>query len=498
MKILSYIFILCVLLLALACGGGASGGGSSEKVSIKIDMVYPESSRGKASDVRSKFAILDANTPFRIGTDAIEFTANPPGDPVHATQVRARFFQSGNVVAEASQDVIRYTTDPSVDPASRRIVMRGVPTGVDLSLLLDLGRNFGEIDYPYQEAIYYSANVQNIIIGSSNVIVGGNVQSSIKAPLRTNSNGQFYQMQCFVDLSSLPVLPRQVLEKPADARISLNAIPNTVFAKPAVSGLQLVSDNILDFQSYFFEIFDISVANNKFDLIIESGGNINMMLGGMILPDEASVGLPLVFDFETSYIRILSLLHEDPIYGRPSGNIQGVYRAIEKAYAAANVIMSASGNTNIPMEVRAQDLALMHVGYELAKMCNNGDEFSRFRYNDPAKFQTEVITVMGSTASASVDFFLFSGGKNVPLKVNFDSNAQIQTPLLILGSINGDLVDASGNYISAQNNNLGSGNTTLSELFNTRIVTPYYNTPAIWDYIESFTNLKTLSSDNVN
>ena len=485
--------VLFLLVLAIACGGGASSSSQPESVVLKIDMVYPTTPREKPEGVRQKFAVIDENTPFRIGTDT-----NDVADPLNATHARARLFQSGNLVAEGMSKIIRYTTDPSsVDPASRKIVVRGVPTGVPLFLNLELGKDLGVADPPYTETIYYAGNVNHILIGSSNLVVGGNVESSIKVPLRPAVSDKFYQLQCYVDFSTLPLIKMEEVDKKASTIVNVNALDGReadIQAPPP----QFISDNIFNFQAFFFELSEIPLNQNKLDVTVEFGGNINLLAGGLILPNEAIAGLPLLFDFETSYVRMLTRLHEDASAGRSSGNFLGVYREMVKAYARADNLMRASGNTH-PMEVQAQDLALLQVGYEIAKLCSNNTVGNRQRFSKVDKFQNEVMSGLRNNALAAIDFFLFSGNKSVPLKVNFDANSGNTSPLYILGSVSGNnRVDSSGNIYSAENNNLGSANFLLSTLVNDRIVTPYYDTTKIWTYIESFTKLATITSDNVN
>lgn len=495
----SFIFIL--LAMALACGGGGSPSESQpERISLKIDMVYPTEPLAQNSEMtRQKFAVIDANSPFRIGTDEEEFIASPAGDPKHATHARARFFQSGNFITQAISPIIRYSTDPNtIDPKSRKIEVRGVPTGVPLYLSLELGKNFGELDLPYAETIYYSANVNHILISGSNLLVSGNYENSIKAKLRPAISNKFYQLQCYVDFSKMPIIKVPGIDKKASTIVNVNPLMGT--ATISAPKPRLISDNIYNSQAFFFEISEIPLDQINLDVTVEFGANINLLSGGMILPDEALAGLPLLFDFETTYVRTLTMLHEkDDKSKRASGNFLGVYKEINKAFARADNLMNAPSNPPQPLEIKAQDLALMQVAYEIAKLCSNNLEVNRFSFTRIDKFQSEVIALMKANALTAIDYFLFSGNKSVPLKVNFDSASGNIVPLYILGSVSGNnRVDSSGNFISAQNNNLGSANFLLSTLVTDRIVTPYYETEKIWDYIESFTKLASISSDNVN
>ena len=493
----SVCFIL--LAMALACGGGSTSETQPERISLKIDMVYPtEPLQQNSGSVRQKFAVLDAKSPFRIGTDIEEFIASPPGDPKHATHARARFFQSGNFITQAISPIIRYSTDPSsIDPNSRKIEVRGVPTGVPLYLSLELGKNFGEIDLPYAETIYYSANVNHILISGSNLIVNGSYENSIKAQLRPAVSNKFYQLQCYVDFSKMPIIKSLEIDKKASTIVNVNPLKGT--ATISAPKPELISDNVYNFQAFFFEISEIPLDQINLDVTVEFGANLNLLSGGMILPDEALAGLPLLFDFETTYVRTLTMLHEkDDKSLRASGNFMGVYKEISKAFARADNLMNA-GNSTQPVEIQAQDLALMQVGYEMAKLCSNNTEANRFRFTRIDKFQSEVMALMKANALTAIDYFLFSGNKSVPLKVNFDTSSGNTAPLYILGSVSGNnRVDSSGHFISAQNNNLGSANFLLGTLVTERIVNPYYETEKIWDHIESFTKLASITSDNVN
>lgn len=539
MRTLALFCLLCAAVgLSLACSGSGSSGDAQvqpEKLSLKVEMVYPEDSKlNKFDRSKSVDASLLANRPFRIGTDLKDSGSSPPGDPVHATHVRARFYQdldptaqtlSADItpVAEAISPILRYTTNPSeVDVNSRKVSVTGV-YGDNLTLTLELGMDFGETVEPRVETVFYTGRVDHIRISGSKAIVAGVESDKISVGLKTNidRNRGIYTVQGYLDYSEMPLVFFPEVEVIGEN----NQFSNTSFvplnegatSPPDASRNAILGGNMFDPLAYFFEMPGLPLSQTFFVANANSGpsdnisGNIflsrNMPLSGLITPEEALSGNVLLLDWETTVRTTLATWYEHPASMGSSGNLARLYDEMGKVYPKLKRMLDYSkfGSAQT-LSVTPEELSLLQLIYLFLRDINVGDILGAAV--QPRVFDTKVAAFMGSGfMGESINHFFFNGNvifegnvlyqaKGLPLEVDLTAigseNILLTRPLLSDNLIVNPSGAFSGNYVSLSDNITGP---TLLDLFNEKVGSPYSNANIVLNYIESITDIKTFAPD---
>ena len=470
-----------------ACGGGSGDAEGGVSHSLKIEMVYPEQSGG-----RQKFAVIDEDSLFRIGSDL-----NDPGDPNHATHAVAKFYEEGVLVAEGRAKLSRYSTDPgTVDPESREITITSVPQGVFLDLNISLGRNVNpnpDADiFEGFDTIFYQGSVNNLKILGDNVLVDGEESSAVLVPVKTYTDGELYTIQFFGDYSSVPLVApflEMLADDDDDAKepiVSMSSLLNALSPSPDATLPQLISDNIFDFQAHFFEVPSVAIAEAPFDVILESGNHLigenhyaNFLLGAIVTPDEIATGNALLLDFETTITRVFTRIHEAESLPYATGNIIPVVKEIEKVYDRIEPLLNSS---SVVLEIQIGDLVMLELVYLLAIQINTNQQVN---FIDPLKLNTILfaqLPLVGDGGTAVNEFHFSKGG--APLRVlNPDGSLLMIIPEEIS---NLTTVGTNGNTITGSV--LPAGNIGLRDLYGNN-VTPYLNATSVWDHIYSVTDL---------
>jgi hypothetical protein len=543
--ILPVVFLAFAFFLAVACGGGGQESSSEvPPIRLKVNMVYPQEvtsrSKGKNdAEQRQKFAVLSPDTPFRIGSDLSDLNEDPPGDPIHATQARATFFNDGLPVARGTTNLARYTTNPGLVTTESRSITVSSVYGDNLSLLVEVGQDFGEVLSERTENVFYVGNVQNIKIVGSNVIVDGVMSDNINVQLKTNIDRTrgLYTLQGYLDYSHMPLV---ALTSDADdalsqsGKFSLTSIESLdqSYSPPSYTNIVTSGTNLFDAQVFFFEFTSLPISQTLFKLTGESGPSANvggvpfwsknMVLSGLVTPEDALSGNPLVFDFETTFNAIMALWYTNPLLERRSdltgsaANIVPVYGEMAKVYKKIEPILSygRSGNLSSPLEVRPQDLSILQLVYKLVRELNTGDVTGTTVTSD--RFHNKIGLQSSAPIPNALDHFVLGGNltyngnvlfqsTRLPVLVNFDGvsdNLILEHPIstyqYYVNTKGETLLDSAGNTVLTSESNIittSLGNVVgykLSDLFAEKVSNPFFGVNGIWNYVESFTALSNI------
>jgi hypothetical protein len=256
----------------------------------------------------------------------------------------------------------------------------------------------------------------------------------------------------------------------------------------------------------------------------DASGNVifwsrNMPLGGIVTPSEALAGQPILFDFETTFSKVMATWYELETIGRSSGNLLAVYGEMPKVFNRVDHMLSAANSGSVGktshLEVFPEDLALLQLTYKLVQQLNTGDRLGTTV--TASKFDSKIGQVLTSAETAGLDHFFYTGNvtyngntfflaKKIPVQVNMRGGS---ANLIITKSIGeytdyvtqagSTIFDLSGNSVSLSSSNIIQ--TTLSdnvigyrmsEIFTERITSPFFSANAIWDYAETLTDLKSI------
>jgi len=484
------------LLFSWACGGSGESDFEGSTRNLKIEMVYPDQGSG-----RQKFAVLDANTLFRIGTDL-----NDPGDPNHATHAVAEFYDGDELVAEGRAKLVRFSTDPgTLDTESREITVSSVPQNTLLDLNISLGRNINpnpDADiFEGFDSVFYLGSVNNLRILGDNVLIAGVEESVISVPLRTFNDGELFTIQFFGDFSSMPLvfdigdLTDPVDDLGQEPIVSMSSLIDSTSPSPDATLPQIIGGNIFDYQSYFFEVPDVRIIEAPFDVIIESGNHLvggnnysNFLLSAIVTAEEIATGNALLVDFETTMTRMLTRIHESvDNLNLSAGNLTGVFNELEKVYGRIEPLFEASPSD---LEVQVEDLAL----FELARLAARQSNLNqKLNFLDPTKLFNFTFQILGTSKGEALNELYFEKGGG-PIRVLKTDGSLL---MIIPHEIDGSTVAPNGNTI-ATGSVLASSN-ILRDLYQQN-VGPYLETTAVWDYIYSITDLDSvgpIASDNL-
>jgi hypothetical protein len=527
--------LLLMVGFSLCCSGGGGQSESDGGAKYRIELVYPTEldPKGVAKSL-VKPADL-SGIPFRIGSDQeqglMENDSGGVTDPVQATQIRGRFFNEfGEVVVEKIKTLERRIKErPSgnaivLAEGARSITFNGVPEGVPLDLLIELGRDIGEVDAPFGEAIFYSGNLSEVVINDGLARLAGVEVDTLPVELRTVIGEESYGIQFYVDYSNMPIVS-VLKESEATPSRTLTVYPFDVAAPQAeISPIEKISEDVFDFQALFFEALGIPRGQTNFDVTVDSGANLNFLSSGIVTEAEALLGVPLLIDFQTTFQQVLARWHEHEIVGydggalggsKGSGNLVGAYLQLEEAFKRVEPLLMNTPSADLESHsavdgtgtteyypIQAHDLGLLQWAYYIAQMCNNATEAEnsvhKFRFNKIEKFVEEVIEReveqnVSQTFAKSFNEFLFSGGRSFSVKINFDHEHDPsieKSPLYIDSAIDDSIyVDLQG-LVTEDHGLAGSGN--LDEVFRDRVADRYFSSNVIWGYLYEITDLGTL------
>lgn len=476
-------------LLAWACGGG-SGGGGSTTTRLKIEMVYPEQNEG-----RGKFAVIDENTPFIIGTDL----GDAGGIPEHATHAVAEFYQEGRLVAEGSAELYRYATDPGlVARESRQVTISGVPTNKLLDLNLTLGRNDLSVTNPDVsvdvkgredlDKIFYTGSVNNVMIVGSNVLLNGQEAATLNVEMGYITDGVNYGLQFYGDFSSMPIMadnvysfivPEEEIGQPSV--ISINSLVDFDSSSPKATVPQVTSGNVFDYQAMFFEVPEISRELAPYQFIFDSGNQLidgtdfnSFILSSIVTEEQLISGNVLLVDFQTTVSEALTRVHENS-EDLATGNITSVVAELDKVYEHLGPLFAANSGS---LMVRVEDLALLEVIGVLANLCNTNQKTV---FISPERLDGAISGLEGSSSASGLQRLYFEKGGG-PLRV-VDSSDKLL--MVIPYAVDDTVVAQSGNIYDPI---VHSSTNILSILYEEK-VGPYLVRDAIWSYIYTITDL---------
>lgn len=404
---------------------------------------------------------------------------------------------------------------------TRTITFNGVPEGVSLSLMIELGRDFGEIDPPFEEAIFYSGNLSNIVIRDGFASLDGVQVETLSVEMKTVIGKDSYGIQFYVDYSKMPIVSL-LKESEATSSRTLTVYPfDAGLPQPEISPIEKVSGDIFDPQSLFFEALGVPRDQTHFDVVVDAGANLNFLSSRMVTEADALSGVPLLIDFQTTFQQVLARWHEHEIIGydngdgKGSGNLIGVYTELEKAFKRleplieknlsddliSHVSTSGTGTTDY-YPIEAHDLGLLQWSFYIAEMCNNAtaaeNSVHKFRFNRIEKFVWEVIEPqverkVSQTFANSFNEFLFSEGRRFPVQINFnhEHDPSVDTSPLYIDSLIDDSIYVDSQGIVTLDHGLdGSGN--LDQVFKERVANRYFVSDNVWSYLYEITELSNL------
>ena len=475
-----------------------------DRKSFDIQLVYPEQRQSKAE--RGKFAVIDENTRFRISTDFSEDLET--GDPKHATHAIGEFSIDGNVIASGLAELIRLPEDPgTVILNSRKMSIENVPERTLMDFDIRLGHDINSTEiFEFIDIIYYTGSVNNVAIVGDNIVIAEdgvldeddflpeNQSQTLFVPLAASNDGSNFTVQFFGDFSGLPFVVGSdcvIIDPEVEPIVSINS---TVDENIGIASNRpiFISDDIFDFQSFFFEVPAIPRSGAPYDVFIESGAapsdavpGVNLLMAGMILEEEMVTGNALLFDFDTSFSRVMAQTHEEELAMRATGNIGAVYKEMEKVFDRLEPLIYPT-DVSAVQTFHPGDIAMLEVAFTVAKLMLEGSKLTMQR---PNKFYLNLFTLLsGKSGGDGINHFAFSGNRQIPLILEDPArDLRILIPMEIADNV---LVDMSGNLISFENQNLTSANTDLQDLYKTNIVDYYFVEENIWAYLESITDLE--------
>ncbi len=357
------LLMLVLMGLVLSCGGGGSSSSPPLQLNIRLVNATP----------RNKTFVSEEEIPFIIFTDQVDREDPKEADAVIAYLVAT----SGNHIGEVMQDISRGPEQPyPIIPKSRNLLLADLVPGKDYSLEVRLGKDLGVHDINREEIIFYSGKINGIEVTNSQVLLNGQVITSIDVPigLHLSADAKSYTIQGYCDYASTPFigLATSTLDISEDPVSSFLTAENSVISYSVIN--QRIGLTKTDSPSEFFELSEIDITTKGLLANSTSGLPDFQCITGYISRNEILAGNPLVLDFETTFVSAMALWLGGAEFDTVEATaFEEKYRLVKSAYDRIHAFSRAAIDRNgEALRLVSGDIILLKLYYRIAEVCEQG------------------------------------------------------------------------------------------------------------------------------
>ncbi len=409
-RLVIVVALLLLPALAIQCSG-SSGSPPADPLSYEIGITLVQDTG------RAKLATIPEDQPLVIFSDQFDRE-----DPRECTHARARLLDvlGGRVVAEILHPLKRSATPPyPLETSSRRFTLISTEAGENLSLIVQLGRNFGSkaARQSRREVVYYSGVRSKLALRGQKVLLDGTPITSLKVPIGLNvdTSSETIPVQGYIDYRGIPNVPKGLpLQDPPN-------LPSAAVyaAGPGKEAYQIISTTLASEDqplSQFFEASEVTTSAPALVVVVQSGLPFNYVLSCYVTPAEMFSGKPVLIDWETTFVTaVAQYLSETEIpglgpalYKVNSARAQKLLEFCEKKIAEP---LAAGGNA---ITVGPEETVGLSVYFQFASFARTGDPLG-ILYST-SKIRTRVIDTLDQKSYLGINYFFLSKGRNLLLK----------------------------------------------------------------------------------